>query len=365
MKKLKIAIIGLGNIGLSHAKHILSGEVPGLELTAVCARSKEKAKALENIPFYQDYHELLDEHIADAVLITTPHYSHPEIAIEAFQKGYHVLCEKPSGVYTKAVRQMNEAAEKSGKVFSLMLNQRTDPLYQKVRQLIRENAIGTPHRLVWILTDWYRTQAYYDSCSWRGTWAGEGGGVLMNQGIHQLDLWQWFMGMPQSITAHCPTGKFHNIEVEDEATVFAKYENGATATFIITTGEYPGTNRLEIAGSCGQIVVEGNTLHLTRLETPTTESIFASNYVNTQSAAKISSQTEVFRFENRNAGHVAILRNFTNAVLQGEPLIAPGTEGIHNLTLCNAAYLSHWTKKEVSLPLDEDLYYQKLLEIIK
>jgi predicted dehydrogenase len=364
MRDLKIAIIGLGNIGLSHAKHILSGEIAGLQLVAVCARSAEKAENFPNIPFYSDYHKLLDDHIADAVLITTPHYDHPAIAIEAFQKGYHVLCEKPSGVYTKAVRQMNEEAEKSGKVFSLMLNQRTDPMYRKVRDLIAEGAIGTPHRLIWILTDWYRTQAYYDCCHWRGTWAGEGGGVLMNQGIHQLDLWQWFMGMPQSITAHCPTGKYHHIEVEDEATVFAKYENGATATFIITTGEYPGTNRLEIAGSQGKIVVENNILRLTRLEKPTTETIFESAYVNTQAAAALPAATEEFRFDNRNAGHVAILQNFTNAVLNGEPLIAPGEEGIHNLTLCNAAYLSHWTGKEVQLPLDEDLYYNLLQQHI-
>ncbi len=362
MTALKIAIIGLGNIGLSHAKHIISGEIKGLALTAVCARNPKRAEVLKDIPFYQDYHKLLDDHIADAVLITTPHYSHPEIAIEAFQKGYHVLCEKPSGVYTRAVRQMNEAAEKSGKVFSLMLNQRTDPLYRKVRDLIQEGAIGTPQRLIWILTDWYRTQAYYDCCDWRGTWSGEGGGVLMNQGIHQLDLWQWFMGMPKTVTAHCPTGKYHNIEVEDEATVFAKYENGATATFIITTGEYPGTNRLEIAGDKGRIIAEGDILRLTRLESPTTESIFASNYVNTQAAATMPATTEEFRFTGRNAGHRAILQNFTNAVLQGEPLIAPGAEGIHNLTLCNAAYLSHWTGKEVTLPLDEDLYYRLLQE---
>lgn len=358
MNTLKIAIIGMGNIGLSHAKHILAGEVNGLELTAVCARSKEKA--LEGVAFYQDYHALLDDHVADAVLITTPHYSHPEIAIEAFQKGYHVLCEKPSGVYTKAVREMNEEAEKSGKVFSLMLNQRTDPLYRKVRQLIQSGEIGAPSRLIWILTDWYRTQAYYDCCDWRGTWAGEGGGTLMNQGVHQLDLWQWFIGMPQSVYAHCAAGKFHNIEVEDEATIFAKYKNGATATFIITTGEYPGTNRLEIAGSKGRIVVEGDTLRLTRLEKSTTETIFESTYVNTQAAATLSSETEEFHFPGRTAGHVALLQNFTNAVLQGEPLIAPGAEGIHNLTLCNAAYLSQWAGKEITLPLDEDLYYDLL-----
>jgi len=358
MKPLKIAIIGMGNIGLSHAKHILSGEIAGLELTAVCARSKEKA--LDGIGFYQDYHKLLDDRIADAVLITTPHYSHPEIAIEAFQKGYHVLCEKPSGVYTKAVRKMNEEAQKSGKVFSLMLNQRTDPLYRKVKELILSGAIGTPSRLIWILTDWYRTQAYYDCCHWRGTWAGEGGGTLINQGIHQLDLWQWFMGMPQSIYAHCPAGKFHNIEVEDEATVFAKYENGATATFIITTGEYPGTNRLEIAGSKGRIIVENDVLRLTRLEHPTTETIFESAYVNTQAAATMPAAEETFTFPEKPNGHVAILQNFTNAIRNGEPLIAPGEEGIHNLTLCNAAYLSHWTGKEVQLPLDEDLYYDLL-----
>lgn len=362
MNTVKIAIIGLGNIGLSHAKHIISREIEGLELTAVCARSPEKAEILKGIPFYQDYHKLLDDHVADAVLIATPHYSHPEIAIEAFQKGYHVLCEKPSGVYTKQVRQMNEAAEKSGKVFSLMLNQRTAPLYRKVKELLQDGVIGTPQRLIWILTDWYRTQAYYDCCHWRGTWSGEGGGVLMNQGIHQLDLWQWFIGMPKSVSAYCPTGKYHNIEVEDEATIFAKYENGATATFIITTGEYPGTNRLEITGNQGKIVVEDNTLRLTGLEKPTTETIFSSNYVNTQAAATIPAATEEFTFSDNGPGHVGILQNFTNCILHGEPLIAPGAEGIRNLTLCNAAYLSHWTDKEVSLPLDEDLYYNLLQE---
>ncbi len=365
MNNLKVAIIGLGNMGYSHAKHIVDGKVKDMTLVAVCDTDKAKRdlarEQLGEITCFDDYHKLLDSHICDAVIIATPHYDHPVIAIEAFQKGYHVLCEKPAGVYTKKVREMNEIASKSGKVFALMFNQRTNPLYQKVRELVRGGAIGEPKRLVWIITNWYRTQAYYDSGSWRATWAGEGGGVLLNQCPHQLDLWQWIFGMPKSIYAKCAVGKYHDIEVEDDVTILADYENGATACFITTTGEYPGTNRLEITGDRGKLVVEGNTLTFNKLETPEREV----NRTSTRGFDKIPYETEEIVIEDGGTAHVGIMQNFTNCILYGEKLISAGEEGINGLTISNAAFLSQWLGKEIQLPMDEELYYQLLQERIK
>ena len=244
---LKFAVIGIGNMGSAHAKHIYEGAVKDAQLVAVCDLDASKLSWAKetlscDLKLYSDYHQLLDDHICDAVLIATPHYLHPVIAIEAFKKGYHVLSEKPAGVYTKKVREMNEAAQNSGKAFAMMFNQRTNPTYQKVREIIQSGQLGEPKRLVWIITNWYRTQAYYNSGTWRATWEGEGGGVLLNQCPHQLDLWQWMFGMPKSIYAKCSVGKYHNVEIEDDVTITAEYENGATATFITSTGEYPGSH---------------------------------------------------------------------------------------------------------------------------
>ena len=360
MTNVKVAIIGLGNMGSAHAANIRDGQVPGMELVAVCdiaETRKEWAKAeLPAAALYDDYKEVLANKDIDAVIIATPHYLHPVIACDAFAAGKHVLTEKPAGVFTKAVREMNEAAEKSGKVFGIMWNQRTNPLFQRARQMILDGAIGQPKRLVWIVTNWYRSQAYYESGGWRATWAGEGGGVLLNQAPHNIDLWQWIFGMPNKIRAFCSEGKFHNIEVEDEATIYAEYENGATAVFITTTGDYPGTNRLEITGDRGKMILAGGKLSYWKLSEPEREFCF------TATAGSPSIQVEKSEFvgEKTIDGHLLILRNFTNAILFGEPLIAPGQDGIRELTISNAAYLSSWTNDSVSLPIDEELYCEHL-----
>ena len=365
MSELRVAVIGVGNMGFSHASHIRNGLVAGMVLTAVCDCDTEKLavvrEKLGDIAYYTDYHKLLDDHICDAVVIATPHYLHPVISVEAFEKDYHVLCEKPAGVYTKNVREMNEAAKKSGKVFALMFNQRTNPLYQRVRELVRNGAIGEPKRLVWIITNWYRTQAYYNSGSWRATWAGEGGGVLLNQCPHQLDLWQWIFGMPKSIYAQCSVGKWHDIEVEDDVTILAQYENGASACFITTTGEYPGTNRLEISGDRGKIVVEGSKLIFDKLESPEREV----NRTSEKGFASIPYTTEEFISEDGGPAHLGIMQNFANCILHGEELLSRGEEGIYGLTISNAAFLSAWLGKEIALPMDEDLFYDLLQERIK
>ena len=368
MNTLRIAIIGIGNMGSAHAKHVFDGTVKDAQLAAVCDLDPEKlawAKDTfgDGVRLYTDYHQLLDDHICDAILIATPHYLHPVIAIEAFEKGYHVLSEKPAGVYTKKVREMNEAAAKSGKVFAMMYNQRTNPTYQKVRDLIQNGEIGVPKRFVWIITNWYRTQAYYDSGTWRATWEGEGGGVLLNQCPHQLDLWQWMFGMPKSINAKCSVGKYHDVEIEDDVTITAEYENGATATFITSTGEYPGSNHLIISGDRGKIVVEeGKKVTFTKLAQAERDFCFSSDK---SFIDDIEKTVEVFEYDNFGTQHTGILQNFTNHILYGEELMSLGYEGINGLTISNAAFLSDWTKQEITLPMDEDLFYELLQERIK
>ena len=246
------------------------GRNSNAELTAVCDTNPKrlewaKKNLGEGVLLFEKAEALFESGSVDGVIIATPHYYHPPLAIEAFKSGLHVLIEKPAGVYTKQVREMNEAAEKSGKVFGIMYNQRTSPLYQKLRDLVKSGEVGEIKRINWIITDWYRSQSYYDSGGWRATWAGEGGGVLINQCPHNLDLWQWICGMPVRIRAFCSYGKYHDIEVEDDVTAYMEYENGATGVFVTTTGDAPGTNRLEITGDRGKVVVEDGKLTFWRL----------------------------------------------------------------------------------------------------
>jgi predicted dehydrogenase len=367
MSTVRYGIIGIGNMGTAHAQSLLS-EIKGAELTAVCDIREERLKwAEEQLPKhvrkFSTPNELFESRIIDAVLICTPHYDHPTLAVEAFQHGYHVLVEKPAGVYTKAVQQMNDAAAQSDRKFGIMYNQRTNPLYQKLRDLIQSGELGEIRRTNWIITDWYRSQNYYNSGGWRATWAGEGGGVLLNQDPHQLDLWQWTTGMmPKRIRAFCHFGKYRNIEVEDDVTAYVEYENGATGLFVTTTGEAPGSNRFEINGDNGKIVVEDGKLTFWRLRTP--EPQFNAEFTGGFGSPECW-ECEIPVQEGGGEQHKGILRNFTNAILHDENLLAPGEEGIKGLTLSNAMYLSAWTDNWVELPIDSDLFYEKLMEKVK
>ncbi len=360
MEKVRIGIVGIGNMGSAHAKSILEGNIRNLELAAICDIAPEKRewakKNLPGVPTFGDYHEMIDSGLLDAVLVATPHYFHPEIAIYGFRKGLNVLTEKPAGVYTKQVEKMNEAAGQSGKVFGIMYNQRTNPLFAKMRELVQNGSLGELKRCVWIITNWYRTQAYYDSGTWRATWAGEGGGVLINQCPHNLDLWQWIFGMPVRVRAKCHYGKWHNIEVEDDVTAYAEYANGATATFITTTGECPGTNRLEISGDKGKMVWEDGKLHFWELEEPERKLCFESK----EGFISPAHTCREILPEGKETAHNGILQNFTNAILYGEELLAPGYDGIKGLTISNAIHLSDWTNDWVELPIDQDRYLELL-----
>lgn len=363
---LKLAIVGLGNMGRNHAHYIMNNEVPNAKLTAVCDTNPLSLAWAEknlgtSVKTYSSLSDLLAHDEVDGVIIATPHYDHPPLAIEALQAGCHVLIEKPAGVYTKQVREMNEAAERSGKVFGIMYNQRTNPLYEKVRDLVQSGEVGDLKRIIWIVTDWYRPQSYYDSGGWRATWRGEGGGVLLNQSPHQLDLWQWMVGMPKRIRAFMEFGKFHDIEVEDDVTAYFEYSNGATGVFITSTGDAPGTNRLEISGTKGKLVVEDGKLTFWRLRV--SERVFNAEYTGG------FGEPECWKCEipvsSKTTGHPGITRNWVQAILHGTPLLAPGLEGIYGLELSNAMHLSAWLDDWVTLPVDEDLFYFKLREKIE
>ena len=361
MDKVRIGIIGFGGMGSYHGKYIAKGEVPGAELAAVCDVNPERLACAAEIlgkgaKTFGNLDEFLNSGLIDGVIIANVHYDHPATAIKAFEKGLHVLVEKPAGVYTKQVREMNEAAVGSGKVFGIMYNQRTNPLYQKLRDLIQSGELGEIKRTNWIITNWYRSQSYYDSGRWRATWAGEGGGVLLNQCPHQIDLWQWTCGMPKRVRAFCGFGKYHKIEVEDDVTIYAEYENGATGVFVASTGDAPGTNRFEISGDRGKIVIEDGRITFWRLR-------ISERQFNREWKGGFG-EPECWKCEvptnGENLQHVGITRNWVDAILKGAPLLAPGIEGINGLQISNAAYLSAWTDKWADIPVDEDLFFEKL-----
>lgn len=361
MSQVRIGVIGIGNIGSVHARNIFEHKVKDLVLAAVCDIQIDriawaKKTFSDEVFVCANYHELLLGNRLDAVLICVPHPLHPEIAIKAFQAGLHVLTEKPAGIEARSVRLMMEAAALSGKTFAIMYNQRTNPLYQQLREDIRNKKLGKVKRFIWIINNWYRTQAYYDSADWRATWNGEGGGVLMNQCPHNLDLWQWMMGMPKRIRAFCRYGQYHEIEVEDDVTIYAEYDTGATGIFITSTGEYPGTNRIEVSGTKGKAVLENGVLQYYLLDQDERQICFHSS----EAMPKMNIQNEQCRQQEDESGHLGILQNFTNAILYQEPLLAPGEEGIHAVSIINAAYLSGWSNRSMNLPIDEEEYLKFL-----
>lgn len=367
MEKIKLGIIGIGNMGSGHASNIKDGKCPEIELLAIADSNPERldwAKQqnyAEGITYFDNALEMLDSGIINACLIAVPHYDHTKYAIACMKRGIHVMVEKPAGVYTKQVREMNAEADKHPDVvFGMMFNQRTNCLYRKLRELVQSGNYGQIRRTNWIITDWYRPQAYYDSGNWRATWAGEGGGVLLNQCPHQLDLWQWICGMPVKVESHLHFGKWHDIEVEDDVTTYVEYANGATGVFITTTGDAHGTNRFEIQMDKAKFVVENDKLIMTEYEM--TEQEFSKT--NKEPFATVGSTTREVETDGENPQHIGVLNAWANAILHGGRLVADGKEGINGLTLSNAMHLSAFLGKTVEIPLDEELYYQELMKRI-
>lgn len=362
---VRCAIIGIGAMGRKYAMMLDRGEIEGLTLTSVCCRSDESADwAAENlnssVRIFRGENEMYGSTEAfDAVIITTPHRQHPAMAIRALKNGKHVLCDKPAGITVNDASAINEAAGLSGKVFALMCNQRAYEQHIKIKNLLKNNEIGDLLRVTQVNSRNFRTKYYHSSGSWRSSWNGEGGGALMNQGYHLLDLWQNLFGLPDSIYADIPFGKYNGFSVDDEATLIMNYSDGMTGVFILTTGEGTNTDRLEIVGSKGRIILENKTVKISRLSSDS--KVYAAEaQVNAREELDVTDEEFVFGGQDR--AYQLLLKNFAEAVLYGADLISPGEEGIQTLEMINGAYLSAWLGQKIRLPVNPE-EYEKMLHM--
>ncbi len=376
--KVRLGIIGLGAQGSMYARFITDGTVPDIQIGAICDHDSAKGDIVRTeypgVPFFTDYIQMLDSGQVDAVVTCVPHYLHPEMGINALRRGIHALVEKPAGVYTRQVKELNAfAASRPNLTFAIMFNQRNNPLYVKIKDIVDSGDIGRIRRTNWIITTWWRPQGYYDQSKWRATWGGEGGGVLVNQAPHQLDLWQWICGIPKSVYAKVAYGFRRDIAVEDEVTAVVDYGDGATGVFVTATHDLIGTDRFEILGDQGKIVVENSkTATVIRLHRPEREISegMDSEQVRMMFAGQLDTESyydsEVLEFDSVwGAQHAGVLQNFAENILHGTPLIAPGSDGINGVRLANAIHLSSWIGQEVPLDFDEDQYMAELNKRIR
>jgi predicted dehydrogenase len=363
-KQVRLGLVGAGGMGTGHVLRM--AEMESINVTAICDLEQDRAEnAAKTVDakVFTDASEMYASGLVDAVFICTPHYAHTPLAVDALKAGLHVLTEKPIAVHKADAQLMiDEAAKHPELKFSAMFNMRTLGLYQKLKQLINSGELGKITRATWIITNWFRSQAYYDSGGWRATWEGEGGGVLTNQCPHQLDLYQWLFGMPSKIRAFGSLGKYHHIEVEDEITAYCEFPNGATGSFIANTAEAPGTNRLEIACDRGLVVVENNEIVFHRTE----ESV--SHYLKTTKERFAIPGVWECKIPYKEAAypqHDMIIRNFADAILNDVELIAPAVEGINSVELANAMVYSVLQDVTVDMPLDANAYKTMLEDLIK
>ena len=352
---IRIGVIGLGNIAKQHINNISSGAVQGCELRAICSRSGSELATELGVEHFVDYHELCDSGLIDGVIIATPTMAHFAMAKYALERNLHVMLEKPMGLSSYEGQALLQFANEKS-VFALMLNQRTDPTFSKMKQIVDSGILGPIQRTHWTMTNWFRPEIYFQVSDWRATWKGEGGGMLVNQCIHNLDVFQWICGMPSHIQAFCEFGKYHQIEVEDEVTAYFRYANGATGLFVGSTGEAPGVNRFDIIGDQGSLHFDAGQLTLKR---------------NQQSTAEFNQQTdnmfgmpqcisEVLHITDKVNQHALIMNNFIDAIVHGAELIAPAEHGLASLDMANAMLLSTWQQQPITLPLDRQAYQQTL-----
>ena len=361
---IKLGIIGVGNMGSNHAKNIIEGKCPEIKLVAVADKNPKrlewaKEECGEEIACFDTAEKMFDSGLINACLVAVPHYEHTKYAIECMQRGIHVLVEKPAGVHTKQVIEMNNEADKHPDiVFGMMFNQRTNCVYRKMKELVDSGIYGQIRRTNWLITNWYRSQAYYNSSDWRATWKGEGGGVLLNQCPHQLDLWQWICGMPKKVDAHLHYGLWHDIEVEDDVTAYVEYENGATGVFITSTGDGYGSNRFEIQMDKAKIVIEDDELRVWEFEQSEPEfSAINKEPFGSPKAIEIEVETD-----GENPQHIGVMNAFADAILHGGKLVASGKDGINGLILSNAMHLSSFLQKPIDIPFDDELFYEELMK---
>ena len=361
MTKVRIGIIGMGNIGQHHHGYLSAGKVARAELVAVSDAIVSKLDRYKPLHVFGDGEQLIRSGLVDAVIIATPHYQHTTLGIAAMNAGVHAMVEKPISAHKADAERLIAAHAKNPKVvFAGMFQLRAEPRYLKIQQLIQSGELGKIVRMSWIMTDWFRTEAYYASGGWRATWKGEGGGVLLNQCLHNLDVMQWLLGMPARVRGYCQLGRFHHIEVEDNVSAYLEYENGATGMFVSSTGESPGTNRFEIVGTRGKLILEKDRLSFTRNDSDMLEFSKTAR----QGFARPDVWNVDIPFDNAANPHAILVQNFVNAILDGEKLIAPGEEGIHSVELANAILFSSLQDKTLQMPMDSRAYEKTLNELI-
>jgi len=352
---VRIGIVGMGNIASAHIANLVGGHVKNAQLSAVCSRT---APAQEpDVPHFTDYDALYRSGLCDAVLIATPTFAHAAMGEAALDAGLHVMMEKPLGLSIGEGERLL-SHQRDGQVFALMLNQRSDPLFVKMREVMQAGTLGDITRTHWTMTNWFRPEIYFQVSDWRATWVGEGGGLLVNQCIHNLDIFQWLCGVPDRIHAFCRFGRHHQIEVEDEVTAFFDYADGATGVFVASTGEAPGVNRFDIVGDKGALHYDGSRLILTQ-NTPGTARFNTQTREMFGMPETVSSDITPARDVNQ---HAVVLANFVDAILNGTPLVAPAGDGLASLSVANAMLLSTWEKTAITLPLDSTRYESALRE---
>lgn len=357
VEKVRLALIGLGAMGSVHARRLLDGALPGIELTAVCDIDESRRQAFPQLSFHRRWEDLLAAREADAVLIATPHYPHSTIGIAALREGYHVLVEKPMAVHKADAEDLLAAHAETDRILTVMLSMRSKPVYRKIKQLISEGELGELRRINWTMTDWFRTQAYFRDAKWRGTWKGEGGGLLLNQCPHQLDLWCWLFGQPDEVSSHCVFGRYHDIETEDDVSALLTYKNGLHGMFIASTGEWPGTQRLEIAGENGKLVAEDNRLVFHRNRMGMTAYSHSTDHT---MRGPENWPIEIPLEPIQRPGHLDILENFASVISHGGRLLADPKEALLPVELANAMLLSAWRRQPVKLPIDGGNYRKEL-----
>ena len=363
MDKVRIGIIGLGNIGQIHVNNLLESKVPRGVLTAVGDAFPDKLPEYEakGLKTFDSGEALIGSGEIDALIVATPHFQHTTLGIAALEAGLHVMVEKPISAHKADAERLIAAANARPELtFSGMFQMRVEPRYQKLRKLVRDGELGDLIRVIWIMTDWFRAEAYYQSSDWRATWKGEGGGVLLNQCLHQLDALQWIVGMPSKVQSHVGIGRHHDIEVEDDVTCYMEYANGANGAFITSTGETPGSNRFEIAGTKGRALLENDRLIVTRNEVASDEWSRTSKIGFKQPESTV----EEIPIPGADNAHAQLIANFVNAILDGEALIAPGASGIGSVELANVMVYSGLLDQAVDLPMDSAAWEFKLNELI-
>ncbi|MDE5910848.1 MAG: Gfo/Idh/MocA family oxidoreductase [Clostridia bacterium] len=371
----RLAVVGIGRMGSRHARNIAKGAIKGARLVAVCDVDSQKLKDFGEkykVAAYSDLQDMLAKEELDGVIIATPHYSHVQLAKSCISKGVNTLVEKPISVTVKEAKQLIDTLEQNPDVIgAMMFNQRTNRMYRKAKQLIDSGAIGKVQRVNFIVTNWYRTQFYYDMGGWRASWSGEGGGTLINQCVHQLDVLQWLVGMPKSVLAYCST-KNRNITTENDVTAVLRYDE-FDCVFTASTHEVPGTNRLEIAGDKGKIVVEKFKMnyYLNQKSESQINQLSTRDYGNKADKKskkhKLSYGLGRMIYDGIYGQQARIITNFVQALesKSKDVLIAKLEEGSKCLELINAINQSSWLGKEVDLPLDADVYAELLNQKIK